>query len=97
MPSPTAARVAANPDERPLEGDAARRRTPPLDPEPAPTPDGGLWRGPTEGHWIARLLHGAPAPRDPTPTPMPGGRPPVRFPERSSAPRPDPHAIPRKD
>lgn len=31
--------------------------------------DGGAWRGPSEGRWVARLLGGAPAPRDPAPSP----------------------------
>lgn len=68
-PSAAAPSRVEDPADRTLFPDAGRRREPPADPGRATAPDGGLWRGPTEGHWIARLLHGAPAPRDPTPPP----------------------------
>lgn len=65
--------------------DAVDRREPSPDQERAAAADGGLWRGPTEGPWIARLLRGAPAPRDPAPPPV--GRIPATD-QRVSPPRP---------
>ena len=37
--------------------------------------DGGAWRGPSEGRWVARLLGGAHAPRDPAPSTLGAPRP----------------------
>jgi hypothetical protein len=69
----TASRVSEPPVRTPSPGtaraDTIGRGGPPAATDGETAADGGLWRGPTEGHWIARLLHGAPAPRDPTPPP----------------------------
>ena len=66
MPSRAAPGVD-NAAARPMGADTVSHGKPSADLGRHPVADGGLWRGPTEGHWIARLLKGVPAPRDPTP------------------------------